>query len=147
MGSGPPDVIRRVRKSSARADQFNPRALRELTPCSDSKASTLPSGRFVQINCPKCSRGCIIHKGDRLITEVTRLHSAKLLCFPVMAGCEHCHGGDTQCPVCYPNQRPCKHTNLDADGTCRDCRVYNINNDPNSPEYSLLKRWQGRRSA
>jgi hypothetical protein len=60
--------------------------------------------------------------------------------------CEHCHGGDPECPACYPHQRPeCKHTNLDAEGTCRDCRWYNVYDDPNSFESHLLKRWQARK--
>jgi hypothetical protein len=45
------------------------------------------------------------------------------------------------------NRLSCKHVDLDAQGTCRDCRVYNIYEDPNTIEYFLLKRWQARRSA
>ena len=61
--------------------------------------------------------------------------------------CEHCHGGDAQCPACYPNQGPCKHPSLDASGTCRDCGQYNLYDDPDSIEYYLLKRREAKRSA
>jgi hypothetical protein len=87
--------------------------------------------------------------------------------------CEHCHNhyDPENCPACHAlgqqpgrpawvvaqeeackhvlgSRRPeCKHTDLDAQGTCRDCSQYNIYDDPNSIEYHLLKRWAAKRSA
>lgn len=37
----------------------------------------------------------------------------------------------------------CQHDDLDAFGRCRDCRLYNVLDDPNN---ELLERWQARRA-
>jgi hypothetical protein len=39
----------------------------------------------------------------------------------------------------------CKHDDLDAFGRCRDCRLYNVLDDPDS-EHERLKRWQARQA-